>query len=821
MRQAKSDDGGAGLLLLSIGLLSGTSLAFEILVMRLLSIVQWHHFAYMVISLALLGFGASGTFLSLFRDHLRERFTAVYLVNAVLFGSTLVAVFAVAQRLPFNPLQLVWEPRQTLYLSTLYLLLTIPFFCVANAIGLALDRFSDRIHRIYRADLIGAGLGAVLVIGLLFLVPPVLCLRILSGLGLVGAALAAWSPHLGSRKRLGGILLTAGVLLPFLIPSGWTELRISQFKALRQALNRPEAEIVARESGPMGLLTAVRSPEIPFRQAPGLSLEFPGTLPEQIGVFTDGGSLSVINRHDPATEPPRFLDYLTSALPYHLLDRPSVLVVGPGGGTEILSALAHGGRRIDAVEANPQMVELVGHRFDEFSGRLYRQPEVELHVAEARGFMARSEGSWDLIQIALIDSFASASSGVHASSENTLYTVESLAEMLDHLEPGGILALTRWVHLPLRDNLKLFATAVEALEARGEDRPERRLAWIRTWNTATLLVKAEPFGAGELETIRSFSHERSFDLAYLPGMREGEANRFNLLEEPAFFRGATALLGPDSASFLERYKFHVAPATDQKPYFSRFFKWKTLPELLRLRGRGGTPLIQWSYLVVVATAVQAAGAGILLILLPLLLSRAEATRAPGTGRMATFFLTLGLAFLFVEISMIHHLTLFLGHPLYSVAVVLGSFLLFAGLGSGASQALTERLRDWDPLPGSLRRRAVALPVAGTALLALLYLPALPWVIDRWIGLPDPLRIPIAILLLGPLAFLMGMPFPLGLARAGSRHPEWIPWAWGINGWASVVSAVLATLLAMHLGFSAVLGIAAVLYLLAAALLLRI
>lgn len=789
--------------------------------MRLLSIVQWHHFAYMVISLALLGYGASGTFLSLTRRWLADRFAGAYVGNAGLFGLSLPLTFALAQRLPFNPLELVWEPRQTLYLSALYLLLAVPFFCVANALGLTLYRFSDRIDRIYRADLLGAGIGAAAVIGLLFLVEPPTGLRILSGVSLAAAGLAAFGSLLGSQKRLGTLLVAGGLLWAWAIPGGWIALHVSQFKDLSQALKRPEAEVIARESGPMGWLTVVDSPRIPFRHAPGLSLAFPGQLPEQLGVFTDGASLTVMNRFDPAQGAPGYVDYLTSAAPYALLEAPSVLVVGAGGGTEVLSALAHGAARVDAVEVNSQMAELVGDRFADFTGRLYEQPGVRLHVAEARGFMARRGERWDLIQIALIDSFAAASAGVHASSESTLYTVEALDSMISRLKPGGLLAMTRWVSVPLQDNLKIFATAVEALERHGVADPSRHLAWLRTWNTATLLVKESPFEPGDLEALRAFAEDRSFDLAYYPGMPESQANRYNVLEEPYFYEGAQELLGPAPDSFLERYKFYISPATDRKPYFSRFFKWRTLPELLELRGRGGTPLIQWSYLVVVATLAQALVVGLLVILLPLALAHRGSMKIPGTGTMAAFFLLLGLAFLFVEISMIHHLTLFLGHPLYSVAVVLGSFLVFAGLGSGAGERLVERLASWERLPSRLRRHAVALPAAAAALLAALYLPLLPWVVEHGIGWPDPARFLVAIALLAPLAFLMGMPFPLGLARAGRRHPEWVPWAWGLNGWASVLSAVAATLLAMHFGFSTVLGISAGLYLLAAALLPRL
>ena len=811
--------GPARALLLSIFLLSGSGLAYELLVMRLLSIVSWHHFAYMVISLALLGFGASGTFLSLMRDRLRPRFVAAYLANAVLFGLTAFGGFALGQRLPFNALELAWDPRQLLWLTILYLLLAVPFFCLANAIGLALDHFRERIHRIYRADLLGAGIGAAAAIGLLFVLHPVSCLELVAGLGPIGAGLAAWDPALGRQRRLGAALVAAGVLLPFLLPARWSAPRISQFKGLAAALRVPEAEVVAEESGPMGLLTVVASPTIPFRHAPGLSLAFPGKLPEQLAVFTDADSLASLDRLPDSGELPGYLDYLTSALPYHLLERPTVLVVGAGAGAEVASALAHGARRVDAVEANPQMVRLVTGPFDQHLGGLFRRDRVRLVVAEARSFLAREGQHWDLIQISMVDSF-SAAAGTHATSESALYTVEALADMLARLEPHGLLVFTRWLNLPPRDNLKLFATAVLALERTGATDPARHLAWIRSWNTATLVIAAEPLAPGQIEALRSFAEDRSFDLAWHPGMVEDEANRYNVLPEPYLHQGARALLGPQRQSYLERYKFYIEPATDQRPYFARFFKWRTLPELLELRGRGGTPLIQWSYLIVAATLVQAVLAAAILILLPLLVARRRGLEK-GALRVGLLFMALGLAFLFVEISMIHHLSLFLGHPLYSVALVLGTFLAFAGLGSGASEATADRLRRWTGLPAAIRARPLGVPAAAAALLTLVYLGSMPPLLRAGMGLPDAARILMAVVLLAPLAFLMGMPFPLGLARTGERNPDWVPWAWGVNGAASVVSAVLAALLAMHLGFAAVLGIAALLYLAAAALLSRL
>jgi hypothetical protein len=290
-------------------------------------------------------------------------------------------------------------------------------------------------------------------------------------------------------------------------------------------------------------------------------------------------------------------------------------------------------------------------------------------------------------------------------------------------------------------------------------------------------------------------------------MRAEDANRYNRLQEPYVYQAAVALLGDDAGEFTARYKFDIEPATDDRPYFFHFFRWRTLPEVLELRTAGGAGLIEWGYLVLVATLLQAAALGLVLILVPLAL--AKHAWPAGAGRnFGVYFLLLGLAFLFVEMAFIQKFILFLSNPLYSVAVVLSGFLLFAGLGSASSERLARRL----PRPGV---SPVTVAVAAIAVLALAYVFVLPAIFARFIGLPDAARIVLSLLLIAPLAFFMGMPFPLGLARLSEQAPGFLPWAWGINGFASVVSAVLATLLAIEFGFNAVILLALVLYAVAA------
>ena len=271
-----------------------------------------------------------------------------------------------------------------------------------------------------------------------------------------------------------------------------------------------------------------------------------------------------------------------------------------------------------------------------------------MHVADARSFAARSSERWDLIQIALVDSFSAAAAGVHALDESLLYTVEALGTFLDRLAPDGVLAVTRWLKLPPRDALKLLWTARAALEEQGVADPASRLVMIRGWKTTTLVIGERPFDPRAIAGLRAFSDDYAFDLVWHPGIAEGDANRFNRLAEPEFYRGAAAILGPDLEDFAARYKFALRPATDDRPFFFHSLKWATLPELLALRAQGGLPLVEWGFVILVATLVQGAIAAALLILLPLFALRTpryawvRLRRPPPAGVSLVFFASLGL-----------------------------------------------------------------------------------------------------------------------------------------------------------------------------------
>jgi spermidine synthase len=791
---------------IAISLLAICVLAYEVLLTRLFSIVLWHHFAYMIISAAMLGYGASGTTLTLLKEKIAPHFGAVYIISAAALAVLMPAAFWLAQQIPFNPLELLWDKTQPAKLLAVYLLMMLPFFCGGLGIGLVFAHFGKQASRIYAFDILGAGLGSLGVIAALFLAPPHRMLTALTALALLAAAIAVIELKMRPKwlmELFVGLAVLAAVALP------GVPVHPSPYKDLSQALNIAGGRVIEERSSPLGLITVVENTRVPLRDAPGMSLNATTEPPPQLGVFVDGNGPSALTRFDGDLSPLEYLDQLTSALPYHLfgsdeMERPRVLVLGAGAGSDVLQALYFHSAAIDAVELDRNVTDLVSQRYRDYAGNLYSQPGVHVYDAEARGFVNASDQHYDLIQVALLDSFGTASAGLYGLSENYLYTVEALQAYLHRLTPGGMLAITRWLTLPPRDALKLFATAVSALEKSGVPNPAARLAMIRGWKTVTLLVKNSDFTATEIAAIREFSRTRSFDLAYYPGMRADAANRFNILSQPYFFEGTVALLGPQRQDFIDQYKFYIEPATDDRPHFFRFFKWNAAAEIFSLREQGGMPLLDWSYPLLVATLVQAFAASVLLILAPLALSRCRRTLP--SAPVALYFLAIGFAFMFMEIAFIQKFVLFLSHPLYAVAVVLCAFLVFASAGSwlaGRRQA-----GNWQAA------NKVTAAVIAMGAISLLYLATLPYLFQQLIHLPDAAKIMISIALIAPLAMCMGVPYPTAMTQLAGSTEDAIPWTWAINGFASVVGAVLATLLAIHLGFAAVILLAVLIYALA-------
>jgi len=803
-------------------LISAAVLADEVILVRAFYIGLWHHFAYMVISIALLGFGASGTVLAMLgrqgtplsAQAGRSGWIAFF---AVLFALTVPIAFVLVQKIPFDPFLIVWDRLQWLYLVCYYLILFVPFFAAATLIGLVLITKFEESPRLYFYNLVGSAAGAALTVGLLEIAPVEQTILVVAGLA-QGAALpalfdAVTQPTIKRARQLAAVAVLVMLGTTVYFAARPPLVRLSQYKGLSYALNLPEARLLATRSSAIGRIDVVESPAI--RQAPGLSLIAPkeAAIPSQRALFVDGETAGAITAFDGDTSSLGYLDWMSTAAQYFARpDSARVCVLGAGGGANVLLALRHGARHVDAVELDANLVGLLQNTLRDFSGGLYNRTDVDVHVAEGRTFLESAGEQWDVIDISLVDSFAAAAVGLGAVNETYLYTQEALATYLRHLRPEGVLSVTRWIRTPPRDEIKLFATAVATLEGMGL-RPADRLVLVRSWATATLLVKREPFTSAELAALQRWAEERLFDIAYRPGVGQGEGNRFNVLATDSYADAADALLASRTRRemFFREYPFFVTPATDDRPYFFHFFRWRSLPLMLSTAGLAFVPFVEWGYLILVATLIQSAVLGVLLIVLPLAILRRKAldhSRSRPGGRLLVFayFLALGVGFMFVEMALIQRLVFFLANPVYAVAVVLAGLLLVSGLGSWWAARLVSH--------GHAMSRLASMAALGVAAIAAIYAFGLSPLLRPLLDLPLAARVAVAFAVMLPLA-LMGMPFPLGLSHIGKVHGELLPWAWAINGCASVVATSLATVLALGAGLAVVLLAAAACYLVAA------
>ena len=817
-------------------LISASVLSYQVILVRAFSIGQWHHFAYMVISIALLGFGASGTLLAALE---RSRANTAMLlhgsregwfaISATSFAVALPVSFWLTQRVPFDAFLIVWEPRQVLYLGCYYLLLSVPFFAAATAIGLALTSESEKCPQLYAYNMAGSGAGALLAMIALSIARVEWAVLGVTGLAQVAAVVALLDKRLSVNRRSRWLFAVAGVAIMAIVTLAYVfhppTVRLSQYKGLSYGLNLPHAHMVAERSSPLGRVDVVESPAI--REAPGLSLVAPtdAVPPSQLGLYVDAESAGAITAFNGDTSTLNYLDWMITAAPYFALQDPPrdrrVCVLGAGGGSGVLLALRHAARHVDAVELNPNVPELLRGEFRDFAGGLYDRPEVRIHRADARAFVQAAQGTWDVIDLSLVDSFAASAVGVGAVSENYLYTREAFEAFLSHLRPGGVLAVTRWAQMPPRGELKLFATAVAALERLGLN-PAERLLLIRSWAAATLLVKKEPFRTPELSGLRRWTEERLFDASYFPGIATDQHNRFNVLERDYYVEAASAFLagGQRREQFFRDYAFNVRPATDDRPYFFHSYRWRALPLMFRTFGQSWIPFSEWGYLILVATLAQAILLGILMIVSPLLSllhrrippvdSPVSRPRSRGIVRLRVllYFLALGLGYLFVEMALIQRLVFFLADPIYAVAVVLAGLLFVSGLGSAFA---ARQLRK-----GISATRLACLAAIVVAVTCTVYGLGLHTMLTPLLGWPLSARMALALTVILPFA-AMGMPFPLVLRQLGQTRAELLPWAWAINGCASVVAGPLATLLALGAGLPIVLLVASACYAVAALL----
>lgn len=760
----------------ALALVSSALIAFQLVLMQVLSIVQWYHFAYMVISVALLGFGASGTVISLAQNWFLRRFRVIVPVAMVACGAAMPSAAWLSQSdvARFDSYLLLTDLSQFGSLVVTYLLFFVPFFMGALAVGLILIRFSKEAGTYYFANLLGSGFGALVALGLMWLLAPALLppavglVAVIAGILVISRRFWLW---------LGPIAVAAAAVCVWFFVRP-VDLTLSQYKDLRRTLDLPGAQVEIEASSPHGLVQVVSAPAL--RYAPGLSLAYRGDVPIRSAVFNNGNWYGPITA---GSDSAHLLDYTTAGLPYAFGSRRTVLDLHSRTGSNVAQAVTHGAERIAAVEPHATVISLLRRDLVRETDSLLHQSAVSFHTVEPRTYLAAERDSFSLITQPIIGTFGG-TLGLFALQEQYGMTLEAFASMWRHLEADGVISVTTWMDYPYRNPLKLLATLVRTLRDGGISDPERHIAAVRSWGTVTFAARPSPLDGNDADDVRAFADSLSFDPLLLPGLRPGERMRHNSLQDTTFFTYVDRIMAGDRELFRE-YDFDVEPATDNQPYFSQFLKWRTVPKLMDEMGEASFPFIELGTLIAAATFVQIFLAAVLLIVAPLLRRGWS-----GRGRWWTllYFSGLGIGYLFVEMVLIQRFVLYLGHPIYAVAAVLAAVLIFSGVGSSASQRIQVR-----PAVLATAAAMVAVLVAAYAWLLMPFLRttiAFPLI---WKGL-------MSLLIVGLPAFLMGMPFPLGLRWLTLERRSHVPWAWAINGCFSVVSTALAALLAVELGF---------------------
>jgi hypothetical protein len=796
---------------LALALLSLATIGLELALMRLLSLRFWHHFAYMVISVALLGFGASGTLLILLRP-LVARARALWLAGACLgFAVSIPLVLWGARHVPLNVQLLAWSWSQAGNVGALELLMLAPFLFAGAGVCVALTDRADRVGGHYGANLAGSGAGAFAAVALMHVTDTGGLLHVLVGCGLLaGLLMLPWRRLAAIGSAAVAAACIGGVVVAVVLVRPYAPV-VSEYKWLSYA-RRAGAEITHHGEDPLGRLDVAAGRGIHYH--PGLSDQFGLTadphIPSHVLLITDGDQVSPV--YDcRSREDWRFMDWTTPAVAYALRPRPRVLILGTGGGSDIGLAMYHRCPRVVGLEMNPQVTAAMTGPLADRGGAVYHAPGVTVVNQEARGYLSGAAERFDVIQLPAIGAFGTAGAGVQSTQEAFLYTVESIGAMLDRLTDGGLLCITCTAAEPPRHGLRILDTAAEALRRRRLA-PSPRLALIRMHATVTVLAARAPLGEQDLQRIRAFCDERGFDLGYLPDLAAPASRPYHALHEPYYFHGARALLGPGRKAFLAEYRakmgFDVSATTDDRPFFFHF--GSPGPEQLAEPAAGADNRLrafaEQGVLMMAAALVQAAAAGVVLIVLPLAFGIKALYRARRKAATLGYFLALGVGFMLLEMGFLAKLILYLAHPIYSAAVVICAFLLFAGIGS----QLSGRWRGPPRLVGTIAAAAV---VAMAAVLL--------FVLDGWLALtqaaPLAVRFGIAAATIAPLAFAMGHLMPTGLRQIGVSAPALVPWAWAVNGFASVGATVAAPLIAMHLGFSRLTWMAIVCYAAAAAL----
>lgn len=758
---------------LAIFLLSLSILVLEIAVSRMLSVALLSHYAFVAISLAMFGLGLSGLVVYLLPAH----FTAAKLDEHLITYSWRFGVSTALSVAVFLHIHVVQElsVQGYLTLSLAYAVLALPFFFGGVCISLLMTHFSGSIGRIYFADLLGASVGCIVVVAAMQVAPaPLVCLLVACLLSVATLAVAAAS---GPRRMaapaiacgLVGVLLVLGMttsLFGMRYIKNWVYPYSSY--AVWNVFSRISAFPEARNAAQL----------VPLKEHADHYPNAPKTMMLDI----DGAAWTPMMNFNGDFGTIQFLRESVLYAAHQLKPGADVLIIGIGGGRDVLAALAFGQKSVLGIEINPLMRHVVDERYGDYSGRPYSLPKVQVLIDEGRSRLSHLNRTFDVLQLSLIDTFSLNAAGGFVFSENYLYTTEAFREYFQHLSPDGILSLTRYFVPGYRFEIqRLAGMARTAWEAEGVQHVGDHIVILGQGLNATMLVKRSAFTAGELRTVDRFARDNNISIVYRPGMRVGGGDASI----------AETLTTPSLAQYLEGNEISIDPATDDRPFFFNFLQSR----LRRVENDSFGFLRQWDdalALMHLLIAVVTTMAVLFFIGPLLLLARRRSSRVtPAVAApLLLYFACLGYGFMMIEIPLLQRLVLLLGYPVYALAVVLCALLLFSGIGSLLSTRVALHPKT-----------ALVRVLSGIVVLSVAYGYLMPHVITALLALPIGMKIVATLLLLAPIGLVLGMAYPLGITLLREFDEGLVPWAWGLNGALSVVASVLAIFIASRVGFT--------------------
>ncbi len=764
--------------MLAVALMSFTALLLELGLTRLFSVVLFYHFAFLAISVALLGLGAGAVFACLRREWL-ERWTVSQL-GAALCSVNAVLIFAVLEVVLHTSVSLHLDWPNFWRLTLLYLVAALPFFVTGLLFSVVFARQASHVTQLYGADLLGGSLACLALVPLLNLIGGPNTILFAS----VVTALAAVAWAAPGRR-----------VIPACIALALLALIAANFN--NRVIDIVYAKGMKREAPVFARWNALSRVEVDNQGSAKV-------------IVIDADANTFLMNTDPHHWREDYrLNSMAAAPSMANVLRPhgDFAIIGPGGGVDVLRAVASGSPNVTGIEINPIIAnDIMRDRFADYAFHLYQIPEVHMHVSDGRSFIRNSRDKYDVVQMTLVDTWASTAAGAFALSENNLYTVEAFREYFEHLKPDGMIAITRWEFAKPREALRVVAQAMEALHEIGVDDTSQNFIVVSDGpldsdgRPVLVLAKKSPFTLEEQRAV----------LDHIDG-EDGKGANLNLhvlytpatgdqlgMAHPAFAR---LILGQNPEAFSKSYPYNITPVTDNAPFF--FFTLKPGQVFGGTESGGIDWKVNLGIAILGVLLIVSIAAVLLFLVLPLAL--APGTRS-GRSLRVLYFVAIGLGYIMVEIAFIQRFVLFLGYPTYALTVVVFLMLLSSGVGSLVS-------RRWFSEP---TRVAVALAFIVIALLV--YVFALPHMLEGMIGLPFAAKLAMSGLLLMPLGLAMGMPFPSGLrALATDAGHGAVEWAWAMNAASSVLGSVLAVVIAIQFGLTITLTCGAAAY--AAAILL--